>query len=78
MKLGRGSSNPFEPLQTEGDEEEEEEDDTSMKEATEENAGGKITASEVPSLSKDNTKYGETEFFMGGKSHPASSPFHQY
>ena len=73
MKLGRGSSNPFEPLQTEGDEEEEqEEDDTYMKEATEENAGGKITASEVLSLSKDNTKYGETEVFMGGKSDGSS------
>jgi hypothetical protein len=30
MKLGRGSSNPFEPLQTEEDEEEEQEDDTTM------------------------------------------------
>ena len=73
MKLGRGSSNSFEPLQTEGDEEEEqEEDDSYMKEATEENAGGKITASEVLSLSKDNTKYGETEVFMGGKSDGSS------
>ena len=67
MKLGRGSSNPFEPLQTEEDEEEEQEDDTTMKEATEENAVDKITASEALSLSKDNTKYGETEVFMGRK-----------
>ena len=48
MKLGRGSSNPFEPLQTEEDEEEEQEEDTTMNYGeTEVLMGGKSDGSSI-------------------------------